>query len=130
MDNQDTKRRVFVIIGSVIFLLIFIGATFSLYSNDKLIWTFYPGLFVGIILAVLTCMSISEQWDPKTLSPKPSVQNKSQGAPWTWGPPLGVLTGNIVVQFFGDGFQDLIWGVTVGWLCLLFSYLIIQVWRY
>lgn len=49
---------------------------------------------------------------------------------WMWGPPLGVLVANVIIQLFGREIIVFVGGLTFGWLFMVFVLPAFQVWRH
>ncbi len=90
---------------------------------------FYWGLPLGFILGIVTCIYLSEAWDPYLLEPR---NPKTKKASWNllWVVPLGVLVANITSKFLGEDVRQLLLGCAFGWIFVTFGYFIIQAWRY
>lgn len=128
MIEDESKFRKKLILGVIAILGMFTGIISLDYLNGSLTWPFYPGFIIGGLFGAAYSLYLSEVWDPQLLTMKRN--SKETRISWKWGPPLGVLAGNIVARFWGGEVADLLSGLLFGWLYFLFSYFAIQVWRH
>lgn len=127
-DKEDLKiRRQGVLVVGVI-LAIFTGVLFLNNFYDTWTWFFYPSLIIGVIFGIAFCIYLGTVWNPETLAMRPSKTESRIN--WLWGPPLGVLIANIIAHLFGKEINDIVFGITAGWLYTIFIYLAVQSWRH
>ncbi|MAT96291.1 MAG: hypothetical protein CL608_04040 [Anaerolineaceae bacterium] len=129
VKEERRFRKSMILLAMGIMIVFTIGIILNLVSND-LIWVFYPSLLAGMLFGVGTCIYLASAWDPKLLAMKKKEDGSKKSISWVWGPPLGVLVGNIIASFLGNGFRNMLMGVLLGWFYLSLTYIIIQVWRH
>jgi hypothetical protein len=127
-EKKLTRQIILLMIGLI---AIFTGILALNFSDDDIVWMFYPSTIVGILFGIATCIYLSEAWDPENLTMKqPSTRAIKSRISWHWGAPLGVLAGNIAAQFLGNEIRNLFMGLFYGWFYLVTIYMIVQVWRH
>ncbi len=126
MYSSDRKIIIYGLLGVCVFFLI-LDVTNVLMGETTT--AYFWGLPVGILCGVVTCLSISEKWDPVHLRPK-GAKHSYANTRWQWSIPLGVLAANILLNFFDNFIADLIVGVLGGWLYITLGYIAFQVWRH
>lgn len=131
MKKEELKFRRNIILAAIFLLVLFTGIIAVNFLDGDLVWIFYPSFVIGVLFGTTTCIYLSEIWDPGILALKKSPGNtSSKKISWWWGPPLGVLVGNIIAQFLGSGFRNLFMGLFIGWLYIVLGYIIVEVWRH
>lgn len=128
--NNNTGLRIWIPIGLLTSLLVIsAGYVYDFFKNN-LPWTFYPGFLIGVtFVGIPFCWQLIKIWDPVTLSMRESYQEDNQKSNrWMLGPPLGMLTANIIVQLFEREVSIFIGGVTLGWLYAFLGFMAFQVW--
>ncbi len=131
MKKEDIKFRKKAILLGILVLAMFTGMLVVNFLGGDIVWVFYPSFVIGILFGVTTCIYLSEIWDPELLALKKSTGSSSQkSVSWWWGPPLGVLVGNIIAQFLGNGVRNLFMGLFFGWFYIVSVYIIVEAWRH
>ena len=129
-DKEERNFRIKIILSAVGLLVAVTLMIVINFLGEDLIWVFYPSLLAGMLFGVGTCIYLSDAWDPELLTMKKKGEDSKKTIPWVWGPPLGVLVGNIIASFFGNGVRNMLMGLFFGWFYLTVIFSIVQVWRY
>jgi hypothetical protein len=126
------RNLVWIPIAAILLmLLISVGYIYDFFMK-QLPWTFYPGFILGVVLiGIPSYRYIMKIWDPATLSAKEPHQGHGKNSKgWMWGPPLGVLVANVIIQLFGREIIVFVGGLTLGWLSMVFVLPAFQVWHH
>ena len=129
VEEERKFRKNMILLAMGVMIIFTVGIMLNFFGND-LIWVFYPSLLVGMLFGVGTCIYLASAWDPELLAMKRKADGSKKSISWVWGLPLGVLVGNILARYFGNGFRNMLMGVLLGWFFLTLTYTVIQVWRY
>lgn len=128
MDNDQSIRIKFVFMTCIVWVF---GLGLSIIGGP-LTWADYLGWFMGTVLGVFVGYKFGKMVDFEKMQPKEPLKELPQSQKqmkWGWLIPLGVVSGNVVAQYFVPEAGSLITGTIFGFFCAAITYVTLQVVR-